>query len=287
MTIDLILITGGAGTQKPRLVEMEYDGKTLVLIDTPGFDDTFRTDADVLQDVAEVLNLTYSQNAKLSGIIYLHRIIDPRMTHGGMRNLAMFRKLCGTNPMQNVILATTFWDQVDPAQAQLRLNELQTTPEFWKDMLDDGAQVGRFDNNQVSALSLVSQLMHRGRVDLQIQVEMSEHGKPLDQTQAGIALHDELLELTQKHSEEMQKLKDLMEQARREQDFKLATVLQKAAKKSQRDIDVLTAQQQRLAEDRRNEIRALEQHFQHQLRRMELQKEVRPYPPHHPHFFQL
>lgn len=249
-------------------------GHEIVLIDTPGFDDTFRTDADVLQDVADVLMLTYSQNARLSGIIYLHRIIDPRITHGGMRNLQMFRKLCGPEPMRNVVLATTFWSQVDPEQAQIRLNDLQTDPDFWAEMIEEGAHVDRFDNHHESAARLVLGLVNREKVDLQIQLEMSVDGKTLEQTQAGEALHRDLLELQEKHAEEIQKLKKEMEDARDDQDRKLEQRLIREAMKHERELEILHLQQQRLGEDRRNEIRALEQQFTFQLRKLQLQKQV-------------
>jgi len=267
------------GTQKPQLVRFNYNGHSIILIDTPGFDDTFRTDADVLQDVAEVLMLTYSQNARLSGIIYLHRIIDPRITHGGMRNLQMFRKLCGPDPMRNVLLATTFWSQADMTQAQIRLNDLQTDPDFWAEMIEEGARIDRFENDHASALELVLDLVGREKVDLQIQKEMWS-GRSLSETSAGEALHHDLLELQHKHAEEIRKLKQEMDAARKDQDERLETRLRRDAMRHERELELLHAQQQRLGEDRRNEIRALEQHFDLQLRRLELQKEVSGRPVH-------
>lgn len=37
---------------------------------------------------------------------------DERMANAVMRNLTMFRKLCGDNAFENVVLVTTVWDNV-------------------------------------------------------------------------------------------------------------------------------------------------------------------------------
>ena len=151
----------------------------MILIDTPGFDDTFLADADVLHEVASCLQLTYECNMKLTGLIYMHRIIDPRVTHGGMRNLAMFRKICGPDPMKNVNLATSFWGKVTPEEGRRRENELANTPEFWGEMIEEGAQLAHFNNTKDSGLALVDSLLLKGRISLRIQREMCDEGIPL------------------------------------------------------------------------------------------------------------
>jgi len=46
----------------------------ITLFDTPGFDDTDRSELDVLKETAAFLSHTYKQDVLLSGIIYFHRI---------------------------------------------------------------------------------------------------------------------------------------------------------------------------------------------------------------------
>jgi hypothetical protein len=48
-------------------------------VDTPGFDDSTKTDTQILMDVTDWLNRAYLADILLSGIIYLHRIIDAKM----------------------------------------------------------------------------------------------------------------------------------------------------------------------------------------------------------------
>ena len=100
--------------QPAHLSHVTADGKAydVYLVDTPGFDDTEMSDTDVLLTFVDWLNLQYKNELKLSGLIYLHRITDDRMTGTATRNLTMMRKLCGDENLKNVLLATTRWEMV-------------------------------------------------------------------------------------------------------------------------------------------------------------------------------
>ncbi|KAH9436696.1 hypothetical protein MCOR02_000365 [Pyricularia oryzae] len=110
--------------------------QTVFLIDTPGFDDTNRSDSDVLREIASWLTNSFRNKILLHGIIYLHRISDPRMQGSARKNLMMFKKLCGDDALKKVILATTMWDIVPTETAEARQAELVNTPSFgvtwWK-----------------------------------------------------------------------------------------------------------------------------------------------------------
>jgi hypothetical protein len=116
---------------------------TLYLVDTPGFDDTNRSDTEVLRELATWLTDSYTEHIKLSGIIYLHRISDVRMQGSAKKNLFMFKKLCGNDALKNVILATTMWDRVTEAEGTVRELELTSTPDFWGWMMSRGSKVLR------------------------------------------------------------------------------------------------------------------------------------------------
>lgn len=116
---------------------------TVYLIDTPGFDDTSRSDNEVLCEIASWLTTSYTAKIRLSGIIYLHRISDQRMQGSAKKNLFMFKKLCGPNALKHVILATTMWDRVSEAEGKARENELTTTPDFWGWMVSQGSRVNQ------------------------------------------------------------------------------------------------------------------------------------------------
>jgi len=104
--------------------------QNIVLVDTPGFDDTTRPDSAILgmiadwlkatsviinmfpREVIEYQNFRYEKDVKLSGILYLHRITDNRMGGAPQRNLRMFGRLCGDEPAKKVVFVTTMWDKI-------------------------------------------------------------------------------------------------------------------------------------------------------------------------------
>lgn len=61
----------------------------------------------------------------LSGIVYLHRINQPRMQGSAKTNMPVFKKLCGDNALGNAILATTMWDVTEVQLAEEREKQLQ------------------------------------------------------------------------------------------------------------------------------------------------------------------
>ena len=199
----------------------------------------------------------------------MHRIIDPRMTHGGMRNLAMFRKLCGIDPMENVLLTTSFWGMVTKQEGLDREKQLRTNPDFWAEMIEEGAQMARFENTRESGLALVETLIGKGRVSLQIQKEMCDDGIPLARTQAGEQVNEELAEMARKHAEEMAKLQQELQDSLKAADEKLEKTLKRELSKSEKKYERLHEQQEVLKADRRNEMRVLEQEFDRRLRRSE------------------
>ena len=176
-------------------------GRRIVLVDSPGFDDTYLSDLDILKLIANWLKQTwvfkylhlhlfnfippssYQGGKVLSGLLYLHRISDNRMGNSPLRLLEMFKNICGEDAFQNVILVTTMWDEVTPEQGTLREQELQCA--FWKDMLALGARMERSYNTKESAEQIVSKFRPETGRPLLMQTEMVVERKPLSETTAG------------------------------------------------------------------------------------------------------
>ena len=96
-------------------------------MDTPGFDDSYRSDSDILRELADWLNTAHKSNIKLTGLILLHRIGDVRVGGVGQRNIRMFKRLCGDDSLASVVLATTMWDFIrDDAVGDSRESELNS-----------------------------------------------------------------------------------------------------------------------------------------------------------------
>jgi len=177
--------------------EFTMNGRRIVLIDTPGFDDTTKSDTDVLKMIAEFLATTYKEGSKLAGVIYMHRISDRRFSGIAGRNFKIFRELCGETSLQNVVLVTNMWGEVPHEVGEARERELASA--FLKPALDKGAQIVRHHNTEQSAHDVIRRIANNHPVVLQIQSEIVDEHKDVANTAAGEAINIELTEETRRH----------------------------------------------------------------------------------------
>ena len=131
MTVDPRFV----GTQDISVHSFVYNGgtspKRVFLVDSPGFDDDTRTDSEILRALIAWLTEAATQKITLSGIIYLHRINQPRLQGSAKKNIRQFERLCGDGALAKVILVTTMWDIEDSEVAVERERQLRETKEFW------------------------------------------------------------------------------------------------------------------------------------------------------------
>jgi hypothetical protein len=186
------------------------------LIDTPGFDDTSRSNTDILKEIAGFFGNLYAKGLRLRGIIYLHRISDPRMSGSAINNLNIFQRLCGTQGLPNVVLVTTMWKELqqqtgDIIAGERREEELKTTDTFWARMISHGSRTMRHTGDRQSAQAILSSILAaQTEFTLDIQTEIIDQGLPLDQTTVGKYLKQEYADLVHKYeaeAEEMQQSK--------------------------------------------------------------------------------
>ncbi|ORY02351.1 P-loop containing nucleoside triphosphate hydrolase protein [Clohesyomyces aquaticus] len=179
-----------AKTQRPQIVtailgdDSGFDTE-VAIVDTPGFDDTIRSDEDILAELSEFLSAQYVWGEfDLKGIIYLHRITDTRMTGSACRYFQMFQRLCGEHTFKNIVLVTTMWDHLkDEMVGFERDQELRN--DFWSVMEEKGSQITTFDGSRDQAESIVLRLLGKPPITLQLQYELVDRGLPLDRTSAG------------------------------------------------------------------------------------------------------
>ncbi|KAJ8693010.1 hypothetical protein PTI98_010265 [Pleurotus ostreatus] len=101
----------------------ELDGRRVTLVDTPGFDDTNKSDTDdlaMIDAALAFLTSSYEQGKTLSGIIYLHRISDFRRSGLSTRNIRMLWHLCGEKTLENLAIVTNIWGEVPAAVSEAR-----------------------------------------------------------------------------------------------------------------------------------------------------------------------
>ncbi|KAJ3508047.1 hypothetical protein NMY22_g16738 [Coprinellus aureogranulatus] len=201
-------------------------GRRLVLIDTPGFDDTYNTEYETFRRICVSLASTYDNQLRVASVLYLNSVTQKRM-FGSMRlDYELFRELCGKQAAHLVTMATTHWDTAElesPHIGNARENEFKTR--FWKDILDAGATLERVQDYTVDPERIVDEILRKAQekelktMELQIQQELVDKWKRLPETEAGKKLRwtleqfeDRLKEVEANPEKQRQKMKEVKEQ---------------------------------------------------------------------------
>lgn len=257
-----------SGTSEMKGYTFHYKGHNVNLIDTPGFDDTHKSETEVLTSIATWLEESYGNHEKLNGVIYLHSINKPRMEGSALRNLRLFRQLCGESPLKNVVLGTTFWGAVNEEAGKSREKELRLRPEFWGQMVERGSRMMRV-TDRASALEIVDYLMPMVPVPLEIQKEMVDQEKHLIDTAAGQHMNEELHRREELHREELQKIKEEHELAIEEKDEQVRAILEESQRRIENNLNKIYRQQEQLRAERRAEDRKRQNDYENHIQRIE------------------
>ncbi|TGJ77597.1 hypothetical protein E0Z10_g10674 [Xylaria hypoxylon] len=246
--------------------------RTVYLIDTPGFDDTNRSDTEVLDTIATWLGDSYQNKILLHGIIYLHRISDVRMQGSAKRNLLTFKELCGEKALSKVILATTMWDKVEEQEGARREKELQDRPEFWGWMISKGSSCHQLDNTAESKKRIVHLLAnHDEPVATDIQTQLVDERRRLDQTSAGRELRSELIREREKWEKEREEIRRQMEEAIKKSDREAQEALEeererytRMIKKAEKNTNALRSTMEELIARRDKKVVEIEKRMKEQ-----------------------
>lgn len=258
--------TGVAGTAEVAPFEFQLDGRQITLIDTPGFNDTSRSEAEVLTEIANYLDFTYRNppHLKLNGIIYLQSIQDPRMYGSSLRNLKMFKDLCGEKPMRNVLLVTNRWDKARDCgeldKAISKEAELRSNSKFWAPLIERGSRMIRWDGADArkSAHDIVRTLLQTTPETLQIQTELVEQEKRLIETAAGATVNEEVIRVEKEYQAELAKIRVEMQEAVAQRDEEVREALEESRKEYAQKLSKIREEQDLLHYERRNDSRRMQ-----------------------------
>lgn len=208
IVLDVRQLIVSPGTQDITVAHLEMGGKKIALIDTPGFDDTNKTDAEVLGLIATYMADTYAQDMLLSGIILLQPINTNRVQGSERKRTRLFEKVCGPGAFSKVIIATTMWsDLQNQSTGTQRVTERQTSKDFWGNMVNHGANIVRHDNNPQSARKIINMVIsNAGKVVLQMQRELAQNDGLVSSTSAGRQLDNDLSDTSRALQKELQAL---------------------------------------------------------------------------------
>jgi hypothetical protein len=161
------------------------------LVDTPGFNDTARSDMDILVTIA---NWIHVNKVAVAGIIYLYPITDMRFTGASRMNLKILKALCGEQFYPHLVLSSTMWngihDQNTLMQAKERERELLQSPDIWKDFLAKGAEYRLYSGAREQGQCIVDHLLSKQQApSMAIVIELRDQS--VDNTTAGQLIMEE------------------------------------------------------------------------------------------------
>ena len=174
----------------------------------------------------------------------MHRISDNRMSGSVSRNLDLFNRLCGDKAIEHVRLVTSMWDaKVDKTGAKEESREAELTNNFWKSLIDAGAQYERFENNKESAWHIIRDATTEGSEAVLLQEELVDNERRLNETTAGKAIYSRFETLLQVQKEA---LKQLADQAKLQRDPELVRGLESEYSKVEAQLEMTRKEMEQL-----------------------------------------
>ncbi|KAK6541518.1 hypothetical protein TWF694_007325 [Orbilia ellipsospora] len=234
-------------TREISVHETKIDDTTVRFVDTPGFSDTYLSDTEVLEMIADYLAAAYTKDVKLNGIIYIHPISENRMTNPATKNLEMFRKLTGEKNLKNVVLTTSMWDKVTAEEGAKREKELRE--KFWKVLLTFEAKTIKYRGTPESAREIAALLMENKPFYLQLQEEMGKGNKALKDTAAGREIMQELVRMKEQHERELVEMKDMIMRTQKENNDAAVKALEEHYQGLLRDMERTLVDERRMNDE--------------------------------------
>lgn len=160
--------------------------KPILLLDTPGFDDSARQNIDILADIVSNLHLftLRSQEIKVRGVIFLYSIGENRFSGSQAKTLEILKGLCGEEGMGHVIVGTTMWDQNSKEFPKQIAREKRFRDKYWKGV---HKAVRLFEDDESAASQILLDLLDLPPVLLLVQKEMMQPPHTLENTTVGKA----------------------------------------------------------------------------------------------------
>jgi hypothetical protein len=189
-------------------------GADFDLIDTPGFDDSYRSEMEVLQSISDYLVRHVQSGGYVDGVMFLHRIIDVRLSASAIRVADLVKRICGKDFYPYTALVTNMWQSLPSRRMGVaRLHELLNHPKFWRDFDEAFAPHYRLSRTKDSAEKIVGEfqwyLAQHGRIpSLQIVDELISQRLPLTMTSAGDLLEGELWRRKFRYEEEVARIEE-------------------------------------------------------------------------------
>ncbi|KAG8761841.1 hypothetical protein FRC11_012756 [Ceratobasidium sp. 423] len=218
------------------------DGTVVEVLDTPGFDDSTRSEFEVLENVVHALQSWAPEG--VHAIIYIHRISDYKMPGSAIRAFDTFSKMCGSTVavMTRVAIVTNMWGVVSSALGEEREAELGNNDALpFKNALKLDAKLYRNNNPPQSAIEIVRTLQELAG------------GIPLLRTMAGEAISLKMARRRAEYEAEVKSLNQQYVKALQDYDVETREEIEEERKLTERKLEELKRIEARLREQMEQE----------------------------------
>jgi hypothetical protein len=195
----------------------------------------------------------------------------------------MFKQLCGQNNLNSVILVTTHWSSSGGVRISERVGreremELIDTEGFWGGMIEmigRGSEVMRHDGSTESAMDIVLKTVKRKlRVVLDIQTQLVDEKRSLDDTDAAQALEAELIRERKRFQEKLDQVQSDMKSALEDHDKEWQQQFEKdkmlyedKIKKTHTETAALKTNLEKIVKEKEAQFKRLEEEMEGQQRK--------------------
>ncbi|KAI1193701.1 P-loop containing nucleoside triphosphate hydrolase protein [Nemania serpens] len=156
-------------------------GRSVTLIDTPGFNDTDLEDPNLFLEMVDWLAGSYRNGETLNGAIFVQGINEVRVLQGELDGLKLFQNMVGAEAFSQVIVVTTMWDKVNE---NFGVNNENNRASYWEGLVTRGAKLRRFYNTEDSALEIVRGCLEFPQTTLLLQRELMDRNGRVRKTSA-------------------------------------------------------------------------------------------------------
>jgi len=227
----------GSCTTELKSSTFSLDGRTVMLIDTPGFDDTTPSVLEVLKLISDYFSGLCSQGVKLAGVIYMHSVTEDHIRGPSKHNFHIFSKFCGDTSLRDVLIVTNKWPGEEPNDGEAREQEFTNRDEFFGSAINKGARMLCHDGSRASADAILRHLLNRESTIPPAHEGSLSQKTDLSRSTAGADAVHELVGQVAHHTKAFGELCQGIDAATLAEDEKHKKVLQEEAKNSLEKIE--------------------------------------------------
>ena len=148
-------------TQDPEAVRFKLGDGEVVLIDTPGFDDSMRSDVEILADIATWLDKEgYTKTRPVDGLILLQPATHTVVSGNERKRTRLLEKILGPGAYNRIVIATTMWENLGAEYSTGGFDDGRKNG-LWKRFYDNGAIITKHYNTQQSAHRIIKLIISR------------------------------------------------------------------------------------------------------------------------------